>query len=122
MTLNFQCIAPKVFEIAFALLKPFLHERTKNKISIYSHEPNVWKTALLAEINPEELPVAYGGTMTDPDGDPNCKAMVCPNITFDPRQIYLLVFCTGQYGRRSTKILLPQRKKSYCQREDFDGQ
>ena len=88
-----QCAAPKVFEIAFALLKPFLHERTKNKISIYSHEPNVWKTALLAEINPEELPVAYGGTMTDPDGDPNCKAMVFPHIIFDHRKnlaIFLL--------------------------------
>ena len=54
----------------------FLHERTKNKIKIYSHDASVWKQALLDEISPDELPVSYGGTMKDPDGNPNCITMV----------------------------------------------
>lgn len=55
----------------------FLHERTKNKINIFSHEPSAWKQAILADVNPEELPASYGGTMTDPDGNPNCITIVC---------------------------------------------
>lgn len=27
-------------------------------------------------IDPEQLPVVYGGTLTDPDGDPRCRTMV----------------------------------------------
>lgn len=64
--------APKIFSIAFNLLKPFLHERTKSKIQIFSHDQKAWKAAILADVNPDELPVAYGGTMADPDGNPNC--------------------------------------------------
>lgn len=54
------------------MLKPFLHERTKNKIQVFSHDQKAWKAALLTDINPEELPASYGGTKTDPDGNPNC--------------------------------------------------
>ncbi len=57
------------------MVKPFLQERTKNKISIFSHEPKQWKAAMLAEIDADELPVSYGGTLTDPDGNPNCITM-----------------------------------------------
>lgn len=57
------------------MIKPFLHERTRNKISIFSHEPKQWKAAILSDVNPEELPVCYGGTLTDPDGNPNCITM-----------------------------------------------
>jgi metal transporter CNNM len=54
------------------MLKPFIHERTRNKIKIFGHDEKEWKTAILEYVNVEELPVAYGGTMTDPDGNPNC--------------------------------------------------
>lgn len=64
--------APKVFSLAFSMIKPFLHERTKKKIQIFGHDPKAWKAALLTTIDPEELPACYGGTMTDPDGNPNC--------------------------------------------------
>ena len=31
---------------------------------------------LRKHIDPEQLPVVYGGTLTDPDGDPRCRTMV----------------------------------------------
>ena len=32
------------------------------------------------DIDPKELPVCYVGTMTDPDGNPNCVTMASPFI------------------------------------------
>ncbi len=58
------------------MIKPFLHERTRSKIQIFSHDPKQWKAAILADVIAEELPVSYGGTLTDPDGNPNCITMV----------------------------------------------
>ena len=48
--------APKIFSVAFAMLKPFLHERTTNKILIFSHNPEEWKPAILADVEPDQLP------------------------------------------------------------------
>jgi hypothetical protein len=56
-----------------------MDERTANKILIHS-EPEVWKPALLAEIDPDQLPASYGGSMLDPDGNPNCVTKVILNI------------------------------------------
>ena len=69
-------LAPKIFSIAFSIVKPFMNENTRKKISIYGQEPEVWKAALLAEIDADQLPVAYGGKMTDPDGNPHCITKV----------------------------------------------
>ncbi|KZS17843.1 putative SEC14 protein 2 [Daphnia magna] len=82
--------APKIFSIGYPILKPFIHERTRNKIKIFGHDSKQWKAAILAEVNPEELPVCYGGTMTDADGNPNC------------------ISTASQHGRRSSKIILFQ--------------
>jgi metal transporter CNNM len=68
--------APKIFSILFNMIKPFLHERTRSKIQIFSHDAKQWKAAILADVIAEELPVSYGGTLTDPDGNPNCITMV----------------------------------------------
>ncbi len=57
------------------MLKPFMHEKTKNKIQIYSHDAKQWKAAILEDFDPEELPACYGGAKTDPDGNPNCITM-----------------------------------------------
>lgn len=38
--------------------------------------PANWKEVLLKHISPDQLPMEYGGTMTDPDGDPKCKSKV----------------------------------------------
>uniref|UniRef100_A0A8D2J360 Uncharacterized protein n=1 Tax=Varanus komodoensis TaxID=61221 RepID=A0A8D2J360_VARKO len=36
-----------------------------------------WKEILHNHIDPSEIPVHYGGTRTDPDGDPKCQSMLC---------------------------------------------
>ena len=71
-----QITAPRVFTIAWNLLKPFLHERTKNKVSIYGSDSAAWKAAILQDVDADQLPVFYGGTMTDPDGNPQCLTKV----------------------------------------------
>lgn len=38
--------------------------------------PANWKEVLLKYVSPDQLPVEYGGTMTDPDGNPKCKSKV----------------------------------------------
>lgn len=78
---HFLFLAPKVFSIGYPILKPFIHERTRNKIKIFGHDAKQWKAAILAEVDPEELPACYGGTMTDPDGNPNCLTIAsCSKI------------------------------------------
>ena len=67
--------APKIFSLLYSMIKPFMHEKTKNKVQIYSYDAAQWKAALLEDIDPQELPVCYGGTKTDPDGNPNCITM-----------------------------------------------
>lgn len=64
--------APKIFSILYSIVTPFMHQRTRDKIQVYGHDSKQWKAALLADIDPDQLPASYGGTMTDPDGNPNC--------------------------------------------------
>lgn len=35
-----------------------------------------WKEVLQKYIDPAQIPVEYGGTLTDPDGDPKCSSKV----------------------------------------------
>ncbi|KAJ8286747.1 hypothetical protein GJAV_G00042820 [Gymnothorax javanicus] len=65
--------APRLFPVAYNLLKHFVCEETRRKIIVLGAN---WKEALLQYIEPEQLPIAYGGSLTDPDGDPSCKAWI----------------------------------------------
>lgn len=51
------------------ILKPFIHPATAEKIRMFASEKE-WKSALLQEIDADQLPVCYGGAITDPIGDP----------------------------------------------------
>ncbi|KAK6305992.1 hypothetical protein J4Q44_G00229170 [Coregonus suidteri] len=62
--------APKLFPVAYNLIKHFLSEITRNKIIILGAN---WQEVLMNYIDPEQLPAAYGGKLTDPDGDPRCR-------------------------------------------------
>uniref|UniRef100_A0A8C7CHV0 SEC14-like lipid binding 8 n=1 Tax=Oncorhynchus kisutch TaxID=8019 RepID=A0A8C7CHV0_ONCKI len=62
--------SPKLFPVAYNLIKHFLSEITRNKIIILGAN---WQEVLLNYIDPEQLPAAYGGKLTDPDGDPRCR-------------------------------------------------
>ncbi|KAI5099773.1 SEC14-like protein 2, partial [Silurus meridionalis] len=65
--------APKLFPIAYNLIKPFLCEETRRKIIIVGSN---WKEVLQKYVVPDQLPVVYGGTLTDPNGNPYCKTMI----------------------------------------------
>uniref|UniRef100_A0A8C9JQ00 SEC14 like lipid binding 2 n=1 Tax=Panthera tigris altaica TaxID=74533 RepID=A0A8C9JQ00_PANTA len=65
--------APKLFPVAYNLIKPFLSEDTRKKIMVLGAN---WKEVLLKYISPDQLPMEYGGTMTDSDGDPKCKSKI----------------------------------------------
>ncbi|KAI9561417.1 SEC14-like protein [Daphnia sinensis] len=54
------------------LLRRVFVINTANKVQIFSNNSNQWKAALLEDIDEDQLPVCYGGTLTDPDGNPNC--------------------------------------------------
>lgn len=62
------------------MIKPFLHERTKNKIEVFAHDKKQWAEAMLKEIDAEELPVYYGGKKTDPDGNEHCLTLVIAHV------------------------------------------
>ena len=65
-----------MFTVVFAMIKPFLHQGTLDKIRFFGCDKDEWKAALLDEINPDQLPVYYGGKLTDPNGDPRCPSKV----------------------------------------------
>jgi metal transporter CNNM len=75
-------LAPKIHVILSALLLPFVPLKTRTKIHIFGHDDKEWKAAILEHVNPEELPVAYGGTKTDPDGNPNCITLASSWILY----------------------------------------
>ncbi|XP_053135459.1 SEC14-like protein 2 [Hemicordylus capensis] len=66
--------APRLFPVAYNLVKHFLSEDTRNKIIILGGN---WKEVLQKHIDPKEIPVEYGGTLTDPDGNPKCQTKIC---------------------------------------------
>ncbi|NXI29340.1 S14L2 protein, partial [Sterrhoptilus dennistouni] len=65
--------APKLFPVAYNLVKHFLSEDTRKKVVVLGSN---WKEVLQKYIDPAQIPVEYGGTMTDPDGDPKCSSKV----------------------------------------------
>uniref|UniRef100_A0A3Q0SK58 SEC14-like lipid binding 7 n=1 Tax=Amphilophus citrinellus TaxID=61819 RepID=A0A3Q0SK58_AMPCI len=66
-------VSPKIFPVAYNLIKHFLCEETRRKIIVLGSN---WQEVLREHIDPEQLPVVYGGTLTDPDGDPRCRTMI----------------------------------------------
>lgn len=68
--------APRVFSIAFNVVKRFLNDYTLGKIQIFKSDPKKWKPAILSNISPQNLPKHYGGELTDPDGNPKYTTVV----------------------------------------------
>ncbi|XP_077297895.1 SEC14-like protein 2 [Arctopsyche grandis] len=69
---------PKVFSLAFAIVKKFINEYTMSKIKIHKADPKKWQPVLLETIDPDQLPKHFGGTQVDPDGDPKCSSRIKP--------------------------------------------
>ncbi|NXV78586.1 S14L2 protein, partial [Atlantisia rogersi] len=65
--------APKIFPVAYNLVKHFLSEDTRKKVVVLGSN---WKEVLQKYIDPAQIPVEYGGTLTDPNGDPKCSSKI----------------------------------------------
>ncbi|XP_032236045.1 SEC14-like protein 2 isoform X2 [Nematostella vectensis] len=66
--------APRIFPIAYNLVKPFLSPATRKKVQILGDN---WKEVLCQHIPADHLPVYYGGTCVDDSGDPACSQKIC---------------------------------------------
>lgn len=58
------------------MVKPLLPATDILKMKIFTADRNEWLPALLEEIEANQLPSFYGGTLTDPDGNPKCPSKV----------------------------------------------
>jgi hypothetical protein len=59
-----------------------MNEYTLRKIQIIKSDPRKWQPILLASIEPDQLPAHFGGTLTDPDGNPRYATKVCSVLCF----------------------------------------
>ncbi|XP_062446015.1 SEC14-like protein 2 isoform X2 [Rhea pennata] len=85
--------APKIFPVAYNLIKHFLSEDTRKKVVVLGSN---WKEVLQKYIDPEQIPVEYGGTLTDLDGNPKCPSKI--NYGGDvPQKYYVRDQLTQQY-------------------------
>ncbi|XP_059531919.1 SEC14-like protein 4 isoform X2 [Myotis daubentonii] len=90
--------APKLFPVAFNLVKSFITEETRRKIVILGGN---WKQELPKFISPDQLPVEFGGTLTDPDGNPKCLTKINYGGQV-PRSYYLHNQVRVQYEHTAT--------------------
>ncbi|TSV94919.1 SEC14-like protein 2 [Bagarius yarrelli] len=87
--------APKLFPVAYNLVKHFLSEDTRRKIMVLGSN---WQEVLKKYIDPEELPAIYGGKLTDPDGDPRCRTRINQGGLV-PKTYYARDFIKLQYDQ-----------------------
>lgn len=80
--------APKVFAFAFSVAKKFMNEYTLSKIQIYKTDRAKWQEAILSNIPRDQLPVYFGGTLKDPDGNPKLGTKICLGGKI-PREMYV---------------------------------
>lgn len=69
--------APSFFPLVYSLIKQFLSADTRRKINVLGGN---WKHEFLKNIDADQLPVHWGGTATDPDGNPFCQSKVCSEL------------------------------------------
>nr|XP_022342458.1 retinal-binding protein-like isoform X1 [Crassostrea virginica] len=65
--------APKIFPLLYKICRPLISEDMKEKIHVIGGD---YTEYLLKYIDSSNLPACYGGSLTDPDGDPTCKTMI----------------------------------------------
>ncbi|EEC16094.1 conserved hypothetical protein, partial [Ixodes scapularis] len=64
--------APSFFPVFWRLIRPFLTERTGNKIEIFR---SGWHPVIIKHVDPSQLPVHWGGHLLGPNGDKRCTHM-----------------------------------------------
>lgn len=61
-------------------MKKFLDEYTISKIFLFKSDSKKWLPKILELVDESQLPKCFGGTMTDPDGNPKCITKVIYRI------------------------------------------
>lgn len=56
-----------------------MNEYTLSKIQIYKADPAKWQTAIFSNIDRDQVPAFFGGTLKDPDGNPKLGTKVKKN-------------------------------------------
>lgn len=79
--------APRVFAFAFSIIKKFMDDYTLSKIQIYKADPAKWQEAIFKLIPKDQLPAYFGGSLTDPDGNPKYTSKICQGGKI-PKEIY----------------------------------
>ncbi|KAL4636016.1 SEC14-like protein 2 [Arapaima gigas] len=90
--------SPKLFPVAYNLVKHFLSEDTRSKIIVLGAN---WQEVLRNHIDPDQLPAVYGGNLTDPDGDPRCRTRIKYGGVV-PRTYYVRESIKVQYDQSVT--------------------
>ena len=62
--------------LMYNMMKPFLHQATIEKMRIFGSNREEWIAAILEEVDADQVPAFYGGSLTDPDGEPKCLTKV----------------------------------------------
>ncbi|CAL1277436.1 unnamed protein product [Larinioides sclopetarius] len=100
---------PSFFYYLFSMIKTLLSDDTVDKLKIYGY--NGWKEDLLEHIDADILPVIYGGTRTDPDGNPNCPSLV-RIFSPVPQEYYLKnLNCLSTDDENVRKVTVGRRSK-----------
>lgn len=68
--------APNFFPVLWKIIRPFLTQRTVDKVAIYAKDG--WKEDIAELMDLNKLPAHWGGFLKGPDGDPRCPHLVCP--------------------------------------------
>ncbi|XP_052073547.1 SEC14-like protein 2 isoform X1 [Mytilus californianus] len=79
--------APRFFPVVYKLIRPILSEDTVNKIRIFGTN---YKSELLKCIDADQLPVYWGGSLIDKDGDPKCPSKIILGGEI-PKEYYLKI-------------------------------
>ncbi|KAH7946996.1 hypothetical protein HPB52_007102 [Rhipicephalus sanguineus] len=67
--------APSFFPILWRLIRPFLTQRTADKVEVYG-KADGWREVLLSIVDAASLPAHWGGSMVGPGNDPRCRHKV----------------------------------------------
>uniref|UniRef100_A0A1I7ZNI2 CRAL-TRIO domain-containing protein n=1 Tax=Steinernema glaseri TaxID=37863 RepID=A0A1I7ZNI2_9BILA len=98
--------APNFMAILWKAVAPLLPERTRNKVKIFTGSSD-WKTEVLKRCTPDNVPVHWGGTKVDKNGDPKCHEIL--NIPNDliPKTLYWVPTPEAPKIAELTKVVIP---------------
>uniref|UniRef100_A0A8C1A8I0 SEC14-like lipid binding 7 n=1 Tax=Cyprinus carpio carpio TaxID=630221 RepID=A0A8C1A8I0_CYPCA len=85
------------------LIKCELFNNKQQKIAVLGSN---WKEVLRNYVDADQLPAVYGGSMTDPDGNPLCKTMLRYGGIV-PKSYYFITISRGSSYQLDYEVLFP---------------